>query len=186
MYTGLSEHDNYKTYFAHTGTKSTGIWEALGQFEYPVLKQLADKLPTTIWHSRANSTAIKYMHAFCCWTGWATQHHEIALFLLSHALRPLLATTKGHSSFQVSSQRGHKCNWMGQSTCRPDDSYHSITFCSCHVVGLQRHLKKLRVRKELITAAMLAKLVNQLSSTAKSSEICLVIITPHLCIYALQ
>ena len=54
------------------------------------LRSLAQKLPNTILHSRAEGTVKKYLCAFKRWNAWATQHdlvylpaqpHHFALYL---------------------------------------------------------------------------------------------------------
>ena len=67
-----------------------GSWKLMSDMEDPELKDLARKLPTTILHSRADSTVKKYLGAFRRWKTWATSHnlvpipakpHEVALYL---------------------------------------------------------------------------------------------------------
>ena len=43
------------------------MWSMLKDLEDPELKELADKLPDTILHSRADSTVKKYLGAFKRW-----------------------------------------------------------------------------------------------------------------------
>ena len=72
------------------GVLSQGSWMLLNEMEDPELRELVSKLPTTILHSRANSTTKKYLGAFRWWKVWATSHmlipiptrpHEVALYL---------------------------------------------------------------------------------------------------------
>ena len=72
------------------GVFSQGSWMLLNDLEDPELKILASKLPSTILHSRADSTTKKYLGAFRRWKTWATSHnlvsipakpHEVALYL---------------------------------------------------------------------------------------------------------
>ena len=70
-----------------------GSWKLMSDMEDPELKDLArklGKLPTTILHSRADSSVKKYLGAFRRWKTWATSHnlvpipakpHEVALYL---------------------------------------------------------------------------------------------------------
>ena len=53
--------------------------EHVKDLEDPELKELADKLPDTILHTRANSTVKKYLGAFKRWKAWAKQHGMTAL-----------------------------------------------------------------------------------------------------------
>ena len=68
---------------------SQGSWMLLNELEYPELRELTSKLPTTIFHSWANSITKKYLGAFRWWKVWATSHkfipiparpHEVALY----------------------------------------------------------------------------------------------------------
>ena len=67
-----------------------GSWKLMSDMEDPELKALVRKLPTTILHSRADSTINEYLGAFGRWKTWATSHnlvsipakpHEVALYL---------------------------------------------------------------------------------------------------------
>ena len=46
----------------------------LKDLEDPELKELADKLPDTMLHSRGDSTIKKCLGAFKRWKAWAKQH----------------------------------------------------------------------------------------------------------------
>lgn len=85
---------------------------------------------------------------------------------LKSCTSPSTCNTWGAQLIQVSSRRGHKCNWMGQSICGPA-SIAVLPFVRATLLGLQRHLAKPKVRKDLITTEMLAKLVDNLDSTPK-------------------
>ena len=72
------------------GVLSLGSWMLLNELEDPELRELVSKLPTTILHSRANSTTKKYLGAFKWWKVWAISHmlipipskpREVALYL---------------------------------------------------------------------------------------------------------
>ena len=60
-----------------TGVLSQGSWLLLNELEDPELKELASKLPSTIFHSRADSTIKKYLGAFRRWKAWAISHNLI-------------------------------------------------------------------------------------------------------------
>ena len=77
-------------YILYVGVLSQGNWLLLNGPEDPELKELASKLPSTILHSRADSTIKKYLGAFRRWKAWAISHslipvpakpHEVALYL---------------------------------------------------------------------------------------------------------
>ena len=46
---------------------SQGVWAVVMQVEDPELQELADKLPSTVLRSRANSTVKKYLGAYKRW-----------------------------------------------------------------------------------------------------------------------
>ena len=52
-----------------------GKWQLLKDLEDPELRHLADVFPTTVLHSRANSSTRKYLGAFKRWKAWAAEHH---------------------------------------------------------------------------------------------------------------
>jgi len=67
-----------------------GSWKLIHELDDPDLKALAEKLPSTVLHSCADSTSRKYLGAFRRWKTWAMSHnmvplpakpHEIALYL---------------------------------------------------------------------------------------------------------
>lgn len=58
----------------------TGVWEALNEFQEPVLQNLAASLQATVLASRAPTTASKYLYAFLRWKRWASTHDEIVIF----------------------------------------------------------------------------------------------------------
>ena len=59
--------------------RKEGTWNVLKELEDPYLKELAEKLPDTILHSRADSTVTKYLRAFKRWKTWASQYGMTAL-----------------------------------------------------------------------------------------------------------
>ena len=69
-----------------------GIWTLLKELDDPELVRLAERLPSTLLHSRADSTTKKYTGAYRRWKTWAATHalrhfpaqpHHIALYLQS-------------------------------------------------------------------------------------------------------
>ena len=54
---------------------SQGTWTLLQELEDPELKSLASKLPSTILHSRDDSTVRKYLGAFKRWRSWAATYN---------------------------------------------------------------------------------------------------------------
>ena len=61
-------------------TAASGIWAELSELQDPELKRLADSLPSTVLHSRADSTVGKYGHAFRRWKTWAEARSEVFVF----------------------------------------------------------------------------------------------------------
>lgn len=67
-----------------------GTWKLIKEIKDPDLRRLAEELPNTILHSRADSTTKKYLYAFRRWKSWCSQYsfnylpaqaHHIALYL---------------------------------------------------------------------------------------------------------
>ena len=65
-------------------------WKLLDELDDPELRELASRLPCTVLHNHADSTAKKYLDAFRRWKAWAAIHklsplsarpHEFALYL---------------------------------------------------------------------------------------------------------
>jgi len=65
-------------------------WKLLKDLEDPELRNLANALPSTILHCRANSSSKKYLSAFKRWKDWVMEHgmvvfpaqaHQVALYL---------------------------------------------------------------------------------------------------------
>ena len=48
-----------------------GVWPLIKDLEDPDLVRLAERLPTTLLHSRAYSTTKKYTGAYRRWKAWA-------------------------------------------------------------------------------------------------------------------
>ena len=57
-----------------------GVWENLGEIQEPELQTLVASLESTVYASRAPSTASKYLYAFTRWKNWAHSHDGIVMF----------------------------------------------------------------------------------------------------------
>lgn len=80
------------------GFLKQGSWKLLDELDGLELKDLADKLPSTILHSHADNTVKKYLRTFRRWNTWVATHklsslpakpHGLALYLqhLSEKIR---------------------------------------------------------------------------------------------------
>ena len=145
----------------------------LNELEDPELKELASKLPTTILHSRANSTTRKYLGAFRRWKVWATSHklvpiparpHEVALYL-QH-----LADESGSKS--AVEEICHALAWVHSTAGLASPSSHP--FVKATLEGLQRSLAKPVVKKEPITLEMLEAMVSDAKNSGSLSDLRLV------------
>ena len=158
-------------YFA--GVLSQGSWLLLNELEDPELKVLASKLPSTILHSRADSTTRKYLGAFRRWKVWATSHslasvpakpHEVALYL-QH-----LAEESGSKS--AVEEACHALAWVHSTAGLASPSSHP--FVKATLEGLQRSLAKPVVKKEPITLEMLEAMVDDANKSGSLSDLRLV------------
>lgn len=53
------------------------MWSGLNDFQDPKLKELAEKLPDIVMHSREDATVKQYRYGFQRWKLWAAQFEEI-------------------------------------------------------------------------------------------------------------
>ena len=130
-----------------------GSWKLMSDMEDPELKALARKPPTTILHSRADSTVKKYLGAFRRWKTWATSHnlvpipakpHEVALYLQHLGDRT-----------QSKSAAKEACNalsWIHSSAGITSLSTHP--FVKAALEGLKRTHARPVVKKEPLTVEM--------------------------------
>ena len=156
-----------------TGVLSQGSWLLLNELEDPELQELASKLPSTILHSRADSTIKKYLGAFRRWKAWAISHnlipvpakpHEVALYL-QH-----LAEESGSKSAVEEA-----CNalaWIHSTAGLSSPSSHP--FVKATLEGLQRTLAKPVVKKEPVTLEMLEAMVEDANRSGSLSDLRLV------------
>jgi len=76
--------------FLIVGVLAQGSWKLFEELQNPTLRELANKLPTTIMHSHAGSTVQKYLRAYRRWKVWVTSNnlepipakpHQFVLYL---------------------------------------------------------------------------------------------------------
>ena len=138
---------------------SQGTWTLLNELEDPELKGLASRLPSTILHSRADTTVKKYLGAFKRWKTWAALYNFDAIPAKPHQFVLYLQ----HLSEVVQSKAAveEACNatsWM--HACAGLVSPMADSFVRTTLEGLQRSLAKPAVKKEPITVEMLEAIVS--------------------------
>ena len=116
------------------------------------------------------------MHTFHRWAEWAAQHHKISVFSVEVMhfalyLQHLGDTTHSKSAVE---EAVNAIGWVNQLADQPPIA--ASPFICATLSGQQRNLAKPKVRKEPIKTEMLIKLVNNLGSTPKLSEVRLVAI----------
>ena len=131
---------------------------------------MARKLPTTILHSRADSTVKKYLGAFRRWKTWATSHnlvpipakpHEVALYLQHLGDRT-----------QSKSAAEEACNvlsWIHSSAGITSPSTHP--FVKAALEGLKRIHARPVVKKEPLTVEMLEMIVDNAERSGSLSNL---------------
>ena len=66
------------------GVRNREPGKLLKDLDDPELRNLADALPSTILHSRTDSTSKKYLSAFKRWKGWAMEHGMVVFPAQAH------------------------------------------------------------------------------------------------------
>lgn len=155
---------------------TVGIWETLGQLQDPELRRLASSLPDTVLHSRADSTASKYLYAFRRWKMWAEKRIEVTVYPVQEVhfalyLQHLGETTQSRSAVE---EAVHAISWVQQLAGHPPIS--GSPFVRAALSGLQRKLAKPKVRKEPINTAMLVAMVDNLGPSPSLTDLRLVAI----------
>ena len=126
--------------------------------EDPELTSLASRLPTTILHSRADSTVTKYLRGFRRWKTWANakklepipaKSHHFALYL-----QHLGEETKSKAAVE---EACNAVSWVHSSAGL--SSLLADPFVKATLEGLQRSLAKSVVKKEPVTVDMLEAIV---------------------------
>jgi len=126
----------------------------LEELQDPMLQELARKLPNTVLHSRADSTAKKYLGTFGRWKLWASQHQ----FPVLPAKPAYVALYLQHIGVEVQSKSAAEevCNALArlQSTAGLA-SPTSSPLVKATLQGLQRMLAKSAQKKAPATVRML-------------------------------
>jgi len=141
----------------------------MSNLEGPELKSLAQRLPATILHSRADSTVKKYLGAFRRWKTWATSHnlvpihakpHEVALYL-----QHLGDKTRSKSAAEEA------CNalaWIHSSAGIASPSTHPFVKA---VLGVKRTHARPVIKKEPLTVEMLQIVVDDAERSGSLSDL---------------
>ena len=150
---------------------SVGIWQTLGGLQDPELKRLATSLSDTVLHSRAGSTATKYLYAFQRWREWAGPHREVAVFPVQKVHFALYLQHLGEAvqSKAAVEEAVNAIGWVHQLAGHPPIV--ASPFVRATLAGLQRKLAKPKVPKEPITTDILVALVDSLGPTPTLADI---------------
>ena len=137
---------------------SQGVWAAVKDAEDPELRKLADKLPNTILHGRANSAEKKYLGAYKWWKSWAKRYGMLAIPAKEHHIGLYLQ----HLADTVGSKSAveEACNslaWVYSTAGLVSPS--SSPFVKSILEGLQRSLAKPVIKKAPMMVAMLQRMV---------------------------
>ena len=142
--------------------------------EAPELKDLADRLPNAILHSRADSTVKEYLAAFKRWKSWAIAHSLVPVPAKPHKfclyLQYIGETSKSKSSVE------EPCNavsWMHSTAGLIP--LHVDPFVKATLEGMQRFLARPVVKKEPATVKMLEAIVDDADKSRLLSNLRLAI-----------
>ena len=142
--------------------------------EDPELTKLAESLPRTVLGSRADSTVKKYLRAFQRWRRWADHRSRVSSYPIKEAhfalyMQHLSETSKSKATVE---EAVNAISWVQQLSNHKAVS--SSPFIRATLAGLQRKLARPKVRKEPVTVAMLASMVQSLGSSPSLSDLRLV------------
>ena len=155
------------------GFLKQGSWKLLDELDDPELKDLASRLPSTVLHSRADSTVKKYLSAFRRWKVWAANHklsplparpHEFALYL-----QHLSEKTSSKAAVE---EAANAVAWMHSSAGLTAPSSHPLVRATLE--GLRRTLAKPIVKKEPLTVEMLEVMVRDMNRSGSLSDLRLI------------
>ena len=150
------------------------MWEALGEIQEPELQALVASLKSTVFASRAPSTASKYLYAFTRWKNWAHSHDGIVAFPVQEAEFALYLQHVGDNTASKSAveEAVNAIGWVQQLAGYPPVS--ESPFVRIVLDGLQRQLAKPKVRKEPVSGDMITALVNSLGDRPTLTDVRLV------------
>lgn len=150
---------------------SKSVLHELDSLKDPELKRLAHALPSTLLHSRADSTTAKYLCAFQRWRAWAERHDEVKVYPVEEThfalyLQHLAESTGSRSAVE---EAMNAISWVQQVAGHKTVA--SSVLVKTALAGLQRQLAKPKRRKEPITSGMLDKIVQTLGASPSLSDL---------------
>ena len=150
---------------------SVGIWQTLSGLQDLELKRLTSSLSDTVLHSRAGSTATKYLYAFQRWREWAGPRREVAVFPVQEVHFALYLQHLGEAvqSKAAVEEAVNAIGWVHQLAGHPPIV--ASPFVRAMLAGLQWKLAKPKVPKEPITTDILVALVDSLGPTPTLADI---------------
>ena len=150
---------------------TSGVWEELADLQDPELQRLAKSLQSTLFHGRANSTITKYGHAFQRWKAWAQARSEVKLLPVGEVHFALYLQHLGEKaqSWSAVQDAVNAVSWVHQLA--GFEPIAQSPFVQATVSGLKRSLAKPKVKKEPVTVAMLATLVDSLGQSPTLSDV---------------
>lgn len=152
-------------------TMTDGVWAELAEVRDPELQRLAKALPSTVLHSRADSTVAKYGYAFQRWKSWARARDEVPVFPVHavHFALYLQHLSEKLQSWSAVQEAVNAVSWVHQlSGLEPVTQ---SAFVQATVAGLKRKLAKPKAKKEPVTVDMLAALVDSLGESPSLSDV---------------
>ena len=131
----------------------------------------AESLPSTALRSRADSTVTKYAYAFQRWRSWAAVHDEVTVFPVSEVHLALYLQHLGETvhSWSAVQEAANAIGWVHQMSGL--EPVAQSPFVRATMEGLKRTLAKPKVKKEPITAGMLATLVKSLGQSPSLADV---------------
>ena len=152
-------------------TMTGGTWAEFAELKDPELQRLAKSLPSTVLHSRADSTVAKYGYAFQRWKTWATSHTEVSTFPVSEVHFALYLQHLGETTHSVATvlEAANAISWVHQISGL--DPVTKSPMVRATMEGLKRSLARPKVKKEPVTAEMLAVLVESLGQTPSLTDV---------------
>ena len=150
--------------------RKEGTWNVLKELEDPYLKELAEKLPDTILHSRADSTVTKYLGAFKRWKTWASQYSMTALPAKDYQVALYLQHLGNNLQSRAAVEEA--CNalaWVHATAGLPSPTV--SPFLRTTLEGMRRILARPTVKKDPVTPALLAEMVKDARESNTLSDL---------------
>ena len=125
------------------------MWPLFEELQDPDLQKLADNLPNTVLHSKADTTARKYLGSIRRWKQWAISHKvkpfPVASYHLVLYLQHIGETVQSKSAVE---EIVHAMTWLHNAAGIPSPSTNPIV--SVVLAGLQKTLARPVVEKVAI------------------------------------